>query len=195
MAGADGREITSALRAIAEGRIDAHEELMRLVYAELRSIAAHQCDNHPRSHTLQPTALLHEAFLRIFGTDAPPSFENRAHFFWAAARAMRDLLVESVRARGRLKRGGGAGHVGLTPDLPAADSPDVDLLALDEALNALQAVAPREARVVVLRYFGGLEHAEVAQVLGVAESTVRRDWAFAKAWLHRHLAAGGASPS
>ncbi len=186
----DGREITSALRAIAEGRLDAHEELMRLVYAELRSIAAHQCLTQPKSHTLQPTALLHEAFLRMFGTDAPPSFENRAHFFWAAARAMRDLLVENARARARLKRGGGVGRVELTPDLPAVGPPEVDLLALDEALDALEAVAPREARVVVLRYFGGLEHAEVAQALGVAESTVRRDWAFAKAWLHRHLSDG-----
>ncbi len=183
-------EITKLLEAIRDGRPNAADELMSLVYAELRFMAERQYQQRPAAGTLQPTALVHEAYLRLFGRDSPPSFENRSHFFYAAARAMRDLMVEKARARARLKRGGHLARMELDPETLAADAQSDEVLSIHEALGALPAVDARAAKVVELRFFGGLEHEEIAQVLGVAESTVRRDWTFARAWLRQRLGDG-----
>ena len=129
--------------------------------------------------------------MKLFPQKDGAKYENRAHFFWAAARAMRDLLVDKARARMRQKRGAGIVHVALDSDLVAADMQGEELLALNEALGELQKIAERPARVVILRFFGGLHNGEVAATLGIAESTVRRDWTFARNWLFNYLSDTG----
>ncbi len=190
----DGREITRILRQVSAGRPEAHHDLITLVRDELRAIAVRRSAALPAADMLQPTALVHEAYLRLFDRDQPPTFENRAHFFTAAATVMRDLLVEHARAARRLKRGGGRRRVEL-PDAPAGAGSATDVLDLNESLNALERVHPREAEVVKLRFFAGLEHAEAAAILRVSEATVRRDWTFARAWLRDHLGRGDATES
>jgi RNA polymerase sigma factor (TIGR02999 family) len=146
--------------------------------------------NQPPGHTLQPTALVHEAYLRLIGKDGA-EWEGRAHFFGAAARAMRDILVESARRKAALKRGGARKRVDVEPEALAVEGPRADdLLALDEALRKLEDEDPRKGRIVDLRFFAGLEMAEIAELLGVSEATVKRDWRYIRARLHKELSSG-----
>lgn len=190
----DQREITRILRAVSAGHPGAHHDLIAMVREELRAIAVRRSAALPAAEMLQPTALVHEAYVRLFDRDQPPTFENRAHFFTAVATVMRDLLVEHARAKRRLKRGGGRRRVEL-PDAPAGDETATEILDLHESLLALEREHPREAEVVKLRFFAGLEHAEVAAILKVSEATVRRAWAFARAWLRDHFCRGDARDS
>ena len=164
----------------------AAQELFALVYQELRKLAAHKMAQEAVNQTLQPTALVHEAWLRL-GADAQPPWQNRAHFFAAAAEAMRRILVERARQRAALKRGGGAQRVDLDElELPAAAHDEL-LLAVDEALEKLAAHHPRQAEVVKLRYFVGMTFEEAASVLNISVRTAKARWAYARAWLRVEL--------
>jgi RNA polymerase sigma factor (TIGR02999 family) len=180
--------ITSLLARAQEGDRQATDELLPLVYEELRQLADRFLVSEKRGATLQPTALVHEAYLRLVGSDRA-SWENRAHFFGAAARAIRRILVDRARAR-RAARRGGDRPLRLDTDTPLAEpGPSLEVLALDEALAKLASIDAQKARVVELRFFGGLSVDETAATLGVSASTVDRDWAFARAWLHRAMSA------
>jgi RNA polymerase sigma factor (TIGR02999 family) len=164
--------------------------LLPLVYAELRHIAARQLGKERPGHTLQPTALVHEVYLRLVD-QRRVDWQDRAHFFGVAAQIMRRILVDMARARGRAKRGRRPLHVSLSEaaDVPL-DTP-VDLVALDDALKSLESLHARQSRVIEMRFFGGLDLEETAHVLGVSVGTVRRDWSLARAWLFRELSGGG----
>ena len=162
------------------------------VYQELRRLAGYYVRGERPDLTLQPTALVHEAYVRLL-REANTSWQNRAHFSAIAANAMRQILVEQARAHKALKRGGDHLRVTLVEDAAASPQGDPDVEALDEALEALAALEPRQARLVELRYFGGLTIEEAADELGVAPATVKRDWALARAWLRRRLEARGDS--
>mgnify|MGYP001501438210 CR=1 FL=1 len=184
-------EVTVILQRLGAGDRSAAEELLPVVYAELRALAGAQLAHERPGHTLQPTALVHEAYLRLAGSDS--GFENRAHFLASASQAIRRVLVDHARTRNRDKRGGGRPRV----DIVAADPADaraadgIDLIDLDDALRRLAEVSDRAARVVEMRYFGGMTMAEAALALGVSERTAAGDWAVARAWLRRELAAAG----
>jgi RNA polymerase sigma factor (TIGR02999 family) len=179
-------DVTQILQAIEHGDAKAANELLPLVYQELRRLAAHKMANEASGHTLQPTALVHEAWLRL-GGDEQATWENRAHFFGAAAEAMRRILVESARRKKRLKHGGQMERV----DVDAVDLPspmlDDELLALDEALDRLAAVDARAAEVVKLCFFVGLTQEQAAKELGLSLATAERLWSFARAWLFREM--------
>ena len=177
--------LTALLGAVHQGRPNAADELMKLVYSELHQIARAKMGQMCVGHTLQTTALVHEAFLRLFGS-GKPSWENRHHFFWAAARAMRDILVERARRHSTRKRGGDRTRVELTDDLTLTVESE-ELVALSEAIDRLAIANPEAGRVVMLRFFGGLDHNQTAASLGVSAATVRRRWTFARAWLHKEL--------
>jgi len=162
-------------------------ELFTLVYAELRRIAAREMRRERPGRTLQTTALVHEAYLRLL-KDASLSFESRAHFLGIAARAMREILIEHARGRGARKRGGGAVRLTLDDVTAPVAAPSIDVLALDEALQRLARLDERHARVVELRYFGGLSVEETAAALDLSPATVKRAWTLARAWLYRELA-------
>lgn len=180
-------QITLLLRRAASGEGEAANALAPLVMSELRAIAARALRRERPGHTLQPTALADEAFVRLVG-DARISWEDRSHFFGFAASAMRRLLVDHARARACDKRGGGAQRVALEDAQPAAPSEtSLDLLALDDALTKLEELAPRQGRIVELRYFGGLTSEQIAGVLGVSVRTVDGEWAMARAWLRTQL--------
>jgi RNA polymerase sigma factor (TIGR02999 family) len=164
-------------------------ELLPEVYAELRRLAAALTVKLQPGQTLQPTALVHEAYLRLV-RNRDPGWEGRRHFFGAAAQAMREILIEQARRKDSLKRGGGAQHVQLSEDLALIEPPAEDLLALDEAMRLLQAEKPRLAEIVMLRYYTGLSVEEAASVVGRSVSSVVRDWRFARAWLAGRLGAG-----
>jgi RNA polymerase sigma factor (TIGR02999 family) len=182
-------DITAVLGAIERGEIEASNALFPEVYQELRLLAARKMAGEAPGHTLQPTALVHEAWLRIFGK-INPHWENRAHFFAAAGEAMRRILVESARRKKRIRHGGQMQRVEMDEvDLPSP-LPEDDLLALDEALNRLEEVDPRCAQAVKLCFFVGLTQEEAAKELGVSVSTVERNWAFARAWLFREIHKG-----
>jgi RNA polymerase sigma-70 factor, ECF subfamily len=192
------RDVTALLRAWGQGEQTALHELLPLVYGELRRQAARRLRAQPPGHTLQATALVHEAYLRLVDRDtAGTDWQDRSHFFAVAARAMRSVLVDHARARRAAKRGGGARALTLeTADASGAladrsSDPGLDVEALDEALTRLAALDPRQARVVELRYFGGLSIEETAQALGVSHATVEREWRTARLWLRRELGAGG----
>ena len=159
---------------------------MPLVYEELRRLATHYMKGERTGHTLQATALVNEAYLRLIEM-RQVQWQNRAHFFAMAARLMRRILVDAARARGYQKRGGGAPMVSLDEALVVPTEPGNDLVALDEALTALAAVDQRKSRVVEMRYFGGLSLEETAEALAVSRDTVKRDWKMAKLWLLREL--------
>lgn len=161
-------------------------ELLPLLYAELRDLARRQLQGAGPGQTLQATALVHEAYLRLVGAD-DPRWEGRAHFFAAAAEAMRRVLVDRARAKGRLKRGAGRRVATLDSAATISSEPDEDVLDLDEALTRLAQTSPRKARVVELLHFAGLQLAEVAALLDVSLATVKTDWSYARAWLHREL--------
>ena len=181
------RDITGLLQAWAEGDAHALDSLMPLVYAELHRAAHVYMAREAADNTLQTTALVNEVYLRLVGT-RDIDWQNRSHFFAVCATVMRRILTDLARARHSLKRGGGAEHLALDEEILVSETPRVDLLALDDALTALAAVDERQARVVELRFFGGLDVRETAEVLHVSAETVHRDWRLAKEWLQRELA-------
>jgi len=179
-------DVTRILDRAQQGDAKAAEELLPLVYHELRKLAAYKMANEEAGHTLQPTALVHEAWLRLAGADSQ-RWENRAHFFGAAGEAMRRVLVECARRKSRLKRGGELERVDLDQvDLPLP-MPDDELLALDEALERLVAFNPRAAELVKLCFFVGLTQEQAARELDVSVSTAERLWSFARAWLFQEM--------
>jgi RNA polymerase sigma factor (TIGR02999 family) len=179
-------EVTHILEAILQGNPKAAEELLPLVYDELRKLAAQKMASERPGHTLQPTALVHEAWLRLVG-DKAFEFENRAHFFAAAGESMRRILVESARRKKRLKHGGQMERVDLDAVELPLPLPEDELLALDEALDRLATVDSRAAEVVKLCFFVGLTQEQAARELGVSLATAERLWAFARAWLFREM--------
>ena len=181
--------VTQLLRAWSEGDESALERLVPLVEGELRRLARGYMARERGAHTLQPTALVNEAYLRLIDA-RHVQWQDRAHFFAVAAQAMRRVLIDFARARQNLKRGGGALRVSLDEGLVAAPERGADLLALDEALAQLARLNPRQARVVELRYFGGLSEEEVGHVLEIAPRTVRLDWKLARAWLYKTMTKG-----
>jgi RNA polymerase sigma factor (TIGR02999 family) len=190
-------EVTRLLDAIHGGEPRAAEALLPIVYEELRALAAHRLAHEPPGQTLQATALVHEAYLRLVGGrgEAPPSWDNRGHFFAAAAEAMRRILVERARSRGRLKRGGERRRCDLDSGIAMTDDPPaVDLIALDEALRKLHDLDSRKHQVVMLRYFAGLTIEQIAAALGVSPATVKSDWQFARSWLHREVSGEAEAP-
>ncbi len=181
---------TQVLGELSAGDATAAERLLPLVYDELRALAAAYLHRERPGHTLQPTALVHEAYVRLVG-GSPPDWAGRAHFLAVAARAMRRTLVNHALARKAEKRGGGRTMLSLDPDSAPAPDGEIDALALSEALDRLGAHDERKARVVEMRFFGGMTVEESAGVLGVSVSTVEGDWRFARAWLSKELADGG----
>jgi RNA polymerase sigma factor (TIGR02999 family) len=179
-------EVTGLLLAWREGDQGALDRLVPLIYSELRRLAHGYMRGERVGHSLQTTALIHEAYMRL--VDAPQMrWQNRAHFLAVSAQVMRRILVDVARAERSLKRGGDHHHVTLDEGLVVLPEPRPDLVALDDALIELAAVDPRKSRVVELRFFGGLTAVETAEVLGVSEETVLRDWKLAKVWLLRRL--------
>ena len=182
----DAATVTNLLRAWSDGDESALQRLMPLVEAELRRLARGYMRRERKNHTLQPTALINEAFIRL--TDARQiRWQDRAHFLGISARLMRRVLVDYARSRGYQKRGGGAQHVTLHESSLPMPEWDVDLLALDDALETLAAVDARKSRVIELRFFGGLSIQETARVLHMSTDTVKRDWRLAKLWLLREM--------
>lgn len=183
------KPITRLLQEWRGGNAQALEQLMPLVYRELHSLASRHLSRERRDHTLQTTALLHEAYLRIAG-QREADWQSRAHFFGIAAQAMRRILVDHARRDGRVKRGGGVPHVDLgeiDPPNPQAPIDTVDAYALDQALSRLEALDPDQGRMVELRFFGGMTIEETAEVMGRSTATIKREWAVARAWLYREL--------
>ena len=182
----DSGDITQLLERWSLGDIESFNVLVPLVYEELKKLADHYLRQERGGHTLQPTALVHEAFLRLRGV-REMRLENRAHFYGAAAQVMRRVLVDHARRRNAGKRNSGASAEELTASLEQPVDLRLDLLALSEALDALEKIAPEKAKVVELRYFGGLSVDETAAFLGIAPATVKRHFAFARTWLYRAL--------
>ena len=181
-------DVTQILNALVKGDRRAAGELLPLVYDELRRLAARKLAQEKPGQTLSATALVHEAFLRL-AADAAHDWDSRGHFFAAAAEAMRRILVEAARRKGRAKHGGGRRRVDLDEALSLAESRPGHLLALDEVLTRLEAVDPTAAKLVNLRYFAGLTMAEAAEALGMSLRGAERNWTYARTWLHRELSA------
>jgi RNA polymerase sigma factor (TIGR02999 family) len=181
--------VTQILATIERGDPHAAEQLLPLVYEELRRLAAAKIAQEAAGQTLQATALVHEAFLKLVDQRAV-RWQNRAHFFGIAAQAMRRILVDHARAHAAGKRGSGEQPVSLDEALVVTSALDVDLLALDEVLTRLSAIDPQQSRVVELRFFGGLTLEETAEVMGISPATVGREWTLAKAWLYAELHPG-----
>jgi RNA polymerase sigma factor (TIGR02999 family) len=188
MAEEPSHEITRLLDDLTLGKEHAFDDLLPLVYRELRQRAASNLRRERQNHTLQPTALVHEAFMKLVD-QRNVRWQNRAHFFGVAAQAMRRILVDHARTHGRVKRGGAGPLVTLDEAMIAGESRSIDLLALDQALERLAALDERQARVVELRFFGGLSVEETAEVLQISPATIKREWSMAKAWLHSQLSA------
>ena len=185
---AETNEITQVLQAIARREGGAADELLPLVYHELRQLAAARMSHEVAGQTLQATALVHEAWLRLVA-DQHRTWENRAHFFGAAAEAMRRILIERARRKSRLKHGGGQARLNIE-DLELKETPaDDNVLLINEALENLETQDPDLARLVVLKFFGGLTNQEVAESLQLSERTAERQWSYAKAWLFRYIRA------
>jgi RNA polymerase sigma factor (TIGR02999 family) len=180
-------EVTRLLRDLTAGRRDALPALLPLIYAELRRVAASHLRRERSDHTLQATALVHEAYLRLIGQQAV-QWQNRAHFMAVAAQAMRRILVDHARARDAAKRGSGEAKLRVEDVDIAVDGPSVDILALDHALTRLGELDARQVQVVELRFFGGLSVEEAAEVMELSPATIKREWSFARAWLRRELA-------
>ena len=185
-------DVTRILSAIERGDLHAPEQLLPLVYAELRKLAAQKLAQEKPGQTLQATALVHEAYLRLVGHLAPGEspeaiFSSRGHFFAAAAEAMRRILIDNARRKKRPKHGGDRRRVDLDEGAPVTDTPSFDLLALDEALTKLAAEEPVTAEVVKLRFFAGLTTSEAAAALGVSVATAERYWTYARVWLYAEL--------
>jgi RNA polymerase sigma factor (TIGR02999 family) len=180
-------DVTHILSQIEAGDPSGAEQLLPLVYNELRRLAAQRLAQEKPGQTLQATALVHEAYLRLVGGDQTGNWTNRGHFFAAAAEAMRRILIDGARRKSSLKHGGQFQRVELDEAQLAAGDHGLDLIALDEALNKLAAQDPRQAELVKLRFFAGLSIAEAARALGISESTADADWAYAKAWLRLQM--------
>jgi len=191
MSDAEPSPVTRILQEIAGGDPRSAEQLLPCVYSELRTLARALIADFPPGNTLQPTALVHEAYLRLVGK-ADPGWNGRGHFFGAAARAMRRILVEQARRKAALKRGGGQKRIDADEFEIPIESPVEDILALDTALGILSTLDERKTRVVELRFLVGLDIAETAEVLGVSEPTVERDWRFARAFLYDQLRSSAA---
>ena len=191
-------EVTRILSAIEGGDPHAADQLLPLVYDELRKLAAQRLAHEKPGQTLDATALVHEAYLRLVGGErrasTPPNWNSRGHFFAAAAEAMRRILIESARRKNRLKHGGDLERVHVEmADLPTRISSD-ELISLDEALEKLKQLEPVKAQLVILRYFGGLTIEQAAEVLNISRVTAHRYWTYARAWLHQQLTGGTDSP-
>ena len=179
-------DITLILDDISRGEPQASEKLLPLVYNELRNLATARMLRESSGHTLQPTALVHEAWLRLVG-DGSQSWKNRAYFFAAAAEAMRRILVEHARRKARFKHGGGQQRLNIDELELAQVAPDDKILLVDDALDDLERIHPERARIVVLKYFGGMTNKQVAETLGIGERSVDRHWVCAKTWLYQKL--------
>jgi RNA polymerase sigma factor (TIGR02999 family) len=188
-------DITQILSQIEQGDPSAAEQLLPLVYDELRKLAAAKLANEKPGLTLQATALVHEAYLRLVDVEEVQNWDSRRHFFSAAAESMRRILVEKARRKRRLKHGGEAVRVPLDDVEIVSSASQLNLLALDEALSKLADEAPEKAEVVQLRFFAGLGHEEVAEILGVSTITVKRHWRYARVWLLRQMEGSGDLPS
>ena len=183
---ASSERVSKLLLNWGQGDQGAREALIPLVYDELRRLARRYLRRERPDHTLQSAALVNEAYLRLIRQDQP-QWQNRAHFFGVAAQLMRHILVDHARNRAAAKRGAGAPRLTLDPDVALPQARDVDLVALDDALNELAALDPQQSRLVELRFFGGLSIEETSVVLGVSPATVKREWATARAWLQREM--------
>ena len=181
-------DVTRILEALGQGDPTAADELLPLVYQELRKLAAHKMAGQAPGHTLQPTALVHEAWLRLAGNE-PGRFAGRAHFFAAAAEAMRHILIDSARRKRALRHGGGQARVDIESIEIAALANDDELLAVHEVLDKLAAESPQKAELVKLRYFVGMTFEEAAEALGISVATAKRHWAYARAWLYEEIQA------
>ena len=186
-------KVTAILQAAQKGDQEAAARLLPLVYGELRKLARARMAQLPPGQTMQPTALVHEAYLRLLGK-SDLHVENQRHFFFVAARAMRDILVERARSKAGPKRGGDRHRVELRDTVADSEAYPAELLAVHEALEELEKEDPLKAQIVNLRYFTGMSWAETAQVLGVSERTLYRHWRFTKAWLKSRLGEAGDSP-
>jgi len=185
MAVSSGRTATELFELWRTGSESALNEFLPLVYEELRRVARHHLQRERAAHTLQTTALIHEAYLRLI-EQRPKDVQNRSHFVGLTSNLMRQILVDYARSRLSKKRDGGC-RITLAEDIAIAEPRELDVLAVDETLNRLAKLDAQQARVVELRYFGGLSIRETADVLGISEATVKRDWATARAWLHREI--------
>jgi RNA polymerase sigma factor (TIGR02999 family) len=179
-------DVTTLLAELRRGDEKARDQLVTLVYPELKRIAARYLRDERPDHSLRPTGLVHEVYLRLIGSEQA-TWQNRAHFFAAVARQMRHLLVDYARARNASKRAGGNVRISLHDVQATAAARDEDLVALDEALSRLEQIDPRATRVVELRFFTGLSERETAEALRISVATLKRDWSFAKAWLYDQL--------
>lgn len=179
-------DVTRILTAIEQGDAKATDELLPLVYNELRRMAAHKMSAERPGHTLQPTALVHEAWLKLVDS-SNQSWQNRAHFFGAAAEAMRRILIARARRKQTQRRGSGATHLGADEIEIASPAPDDHLLALNDALDRFAKLKPQQAELVKLRYFVGLKIEEAAEVLGISPATAKRWWTYARAWLFHDI--------
>jgi RNA polymerase sigma factor (TIGR02999 family) len=184
-------EVTELLGKIKEGNDDEIDLLVTKVYYELRRLAGSLMRHERADHTLQPTALVHEAFVRLMGSET--DWQNRAHFFGAAATAMRRILIEYARSKAARKRGGHAVSITLEEGLVRKEANQLDLVILDQALTGLSEVDPKLTRLVEIRYFAGCSVQETAEALGVSRATVKRDWTYAKAWLQEYMGRAGAA--
>lgn len=186
----DKKPVTQLLLRVGQGDRPAVDQLFRMVYDELRRLSQNQLKRERQHHTMNATALVHEAYLRLVGNEVI-AWQNRAHFFAVAARSMRQILIDYARQRKAEKRGGDQPVVTFQEDAMKREARADELIALDEALQQLHREVPRVSDVVELKFFGGLTYEEIAKVLAVSVPTVRRDWRFAQAWLSRELRAGG----
>lgn len=182
--------VTHLLERVEEGDALAAEALLPMVYADLRRLAAHELQREPTGHSLQPTALVHEAYLRLVDQSTEPKWSHRGHFYAAAAESMRRILVDSARRKRALKRGGDRQRNPLDVECIAESSSDPDILALDEALTKLASLRPDLAKLVSLRYFAGLTMEQAANALGISLRTAQRNWTYVRAWLLEELRHG-----
>ena len=178
--------VTELLQGWRAGDREALDALLPLIYDELHRLAHHHLRNERSDHTLRSTALVHEAYFRLVGQDFP-QWQSRSHFFAVAAQLMRQILVDYARRRGASKRGSGVCMLTLDDAVALPQRKDLDIVALDDALNTLSEIDPRQSRVVELRFFAGLSLEEISEVMGIATATVQRDWTAARAWLHREI--------
>jgi RNA polymerase sigma factor (TIGR02999 family) len=185
----DRQTITRLLRRMSSGEKDAFDQLVPLVYDQLRRLASRSLFSERADHTLRATALVHEAYIRL--ADAGGDWKDRVHFYAVAARVMRHILVDYARTGKRQKRGDGAEHIALDEHIPGLSQPFQDLSALDDSLNRLAAHDPRKSQVIELLFFGGLTYEEAAAAMGISKATVHRELRMAKAWLHRDLTTMG----
>jgi len=187
-------DVTQILAQIEHGDPNAADQLLPLVYDELRKLATARLANEKPGQTLQATALVHEAYVRLVDNDDTSEWENRGHFFAAAAEAMRRILVEQARAKKSLKRGGDHQRVDLTVNHPGTEDEVLDMIALDDVLKKLESVRPRQAEIVKLRFFAGLSVDQAAAAVGISPTTADTDWAYARAWLRLEMGLDDKNP-